>query len=87
MNCIEWNFKVPIQGVINFSWKDFCKTIDALGGVDIEITKEMLSTEVEEDGVTVDGIIPVLDDLNRLFGTNYHFKETPGIQHLNGTKV
>ena len=86
VNCIEWNFKVPIQGVINFSWKDFCKTIDALGGVDIEITKEMLSTEVEEDGVTVDGIIPVLDDLNRLFGTNYHFKETPGIQHLNGTK-
>lgn len=86
VNCIEWNFKMPIQGVINFSWEDFCKTIDALGGVDIEITKEMLSTEVEEDGVTVDGIIPVLDDLNRLFGTNYHFKETPGIQHLNGTK-
>lgn len=86
VNCIEWNFKMPIQGIINFSWEDFCKTIDALGGVDIEITKEMLSTEVEEDGVTVDGIIPVLDDLNRLFGTNYHFKETPGIQHLNGTK-
>lgn len=86
VNCIEWNFKMPIQGVINFSWEDFCKTIDALGGVDIEITKEMLITEVEEDGVTVDGIIPVLDDLNRLFGTNYHFKETPGIQHLNGTK-
>ncbi len=86
VNCIEWNFKVPIQGVINFSWEDFCKTIDALGGVDIEITKEMLITEVEKDGVTVDGIIPVLDDLNRLFGTNYHFKETPGIQHLNGTK-
>lgn len=86
VNCIEWNFKMPIQGIINFSWEDFCKTIDALGGVDIEITKEMLITEVEEDGVTVDGIIPVLDDLNRLFGTNYHFKETPGIQHLNGTK-
>lgn len=85
-NCIEWNFKMPIQGIINFSWEDFCKTIDALGGVDIEITKEMLITEVEKDGVTVDGIIPVLDDLNRLFGTNYHFKETPGIQHLNGTK-
>ena len=86
VNCIEWNFKMPIQGIINFSWEDFCKTIDALGGVDIEITKEMLITEVEEDGVTVDGIIPVLGDLNRLFGTNYHFKETPGIQHLNGTK-
>lgn len=86
VNCIEWNFKMPIQGIINFSWEDFCKTIDALGGVDIEITKEMLITEVEEDGVTVDGIIPVLDDLNRLFGSNYHFKETPGIQHLNGTK-
>lgn len=86
VNCIEWNFKMPIQGIINFSWEDFCKTIDALGGVDIEITKEMLITEVEKDGVTVDGIIPVLDDLNRLFGTNYHFKETPGIQHLNGTK-
>ena len=86
VNCIEWNFKMPIQGIINFSWEDFCKTIDALGGVDIEITKEMLITEVEEDGVTVDGIIPVLDDLNRLFETNYHFKETPGIQHLNGTK-
>ena len=24
VNCIEWNFKVPVQGVINFSWEDFC---------------------------------------------------------------
>lgn len=91
VNCIEWNFKMPIQGIINFSWEDFCKTIDALGGVDIEITKEMLITKFQTDESTGEviayGIIPVMDDLNRLFGTDDHFKETPGVQHLNGNKA
>lgn len=81
VNCIEYNFRMPIKGVINVSWIEFIKLIDALGGVDIEITEDMLITKIEEDRVY--GITPVLNNQNILYNKYDEF-EGSGLQHLNG---
>ena len=84
VNCIEYNFRIPIKGVVNISWQEFIKFIDAMGGIDIEITEEMLITKIDNNHAY--GITPVLDNQNSLYKTNDVFKSS-GIQHLNGNKA
>lgn len=84
VNCIEYNFRMPITGVINISWTEFIKAIDILGGIDIEITEEMLITQIDDDHAY--GIIPVLNNQNSLYNLTDQFDKA-GIQHLNGNKA
>lgn len=84
VDTVEHNFKMPIHGVINLSWSDFMKVIDYIGGVDAEITEQMLKTEYTDK--IVYGIIPVLENQNELFGLNDKFGEA-GVQHLNGNQA
>ena len=85
VDTIEYNYKMPITGVINISWAEFIKIIDALGGVDINITEDMLQNKVE-DGHAY-GLIPVLDSQNAIYSLNDSFDMSPGRQHLNGNKA
>lgn len=84
VNCIEYNFRMPITGVINISWTEFIKAIDILGGIDIEITEDMLITLIDEERAY--GIIPVLNNQNSLYNLTDQFDKA-GIQRLNGNKA
>lgn len=84
VNTLEYNFRVPITGVISISWEEFVNVIDECGGVDIEITDEMLISE--KDGEHICGINTVLEHQNTLYNKNDRFEET-GVQHLNGNKA
>lgn len=76
---------MPITGVINVSWSEFMKIIDALDGVDIDITENMLENKVE--GEHAYGLVPVLESQNAIYNLNDSFDMSPGKQHLNGNKA
>ncbi len=84
VNTIEYNFKMPINGIISVTWEDFIKIIDTLGGIDLEITEQMLITDYDEEHAY--GITPVILNQNALYDKDDIFSEA-GIQHLNGNQA
>lgn len=81
VNTVENSFRIPIDGVVSVSWTSFIKIIDALGGVKVKITDDML-TSSQTDG-HYNGINEVLKHQNALYGYNDRI-ETSGRQRLNG---
>ena len=81
VNTVEYMFRVPIDGIVCFTWSEFIRFIDEFGGVEIEITDDMLVSGVEGDHEI--GINAVLDDQNALYGYKDHIDHA-GNQLLNG---
>ncbi|MDO4864295.1 MAG: LCP family protein [Ruminococcus sp.] len=81
VNTVEYTFRIPIEGVISASWEEFITVVDSFGGVELDITEDMLISE-SEDGKPI-GIKPVLESQNRLYGYDDHI-EAAGLQKLNG---
>lgn len=46
--CVRNCFRVDIAGYIHFDFQSFCEVIDALGGVDIELTREEAAALTED---------------------------------------
>jgi len=81
VNTVEYMFKIPIDGVVCFTWSEFIELIDRFGGVEMEITEDMLVSGIEGDHAI--GINAVLDDQNALYGYKDHIDHA-GVQLLNG---
>lgn len=85
VNTIEYNFEMPVDGIISVTWEDFIVIIDALDGIDLEITEQMLLTYYDDEYAY--GITPVLLNQNALYNKNDSFISEAGIQHLNGNQA
>lgn len=81
VNTIEYNFEIPIEGIISVTWEDFITIIDTLGGINLEITEQMLITDFDEQYAY--GITPVIMNQNTLYNKSDSISEA-GFQHLNG---
>lgn len=71
---IETNFGVPIDYYIMVDFKGFAQIIDTLGGIDINVPKEIHDTKYPD---------PLPED-------PYHYKTVhfdPGPQHMNGARA
>ena len=73
------NFDLDIQEFATVNFESFPEIIDALGGIDIEITQEEIDTSIN--------INSHIQHLNVLNGTNSPYITTPGFQHLDGTQA
>lgn len=72
------NFNLDIQEFLTVNFESFPQIIDALGGLDIEITQEEIDASIN--------INSHIRHLNELNGTNSPYINTPGLQHLDGTQ-
>lgn len=88
---IEVNYKFPIHDVVCVGWGEVINVVDAMGGVDIYLSKDMLTDYVEmtEEGPLYYGIRSVLEDLNKEFGLNETIPERwkEGEHHLSGAQA
>ncbi len=71
---IEQNFGIPIDYYIMVDFQGFVKIVDALGGIDVNITRKLHDTQYPD---------PKPADPYRY--KTVHFD--PGFQHLNGTRA
>ena len=80
METIQHNFDIPVSRYILVNFEAFAGVVDAVGGVDIELT-------VEEIG----WVNAYLNEYNELtgheFGYNYLTQTEPGVIHLNGPQA
>lgn len=84
VNTVEYNFKIPVNGIVSVTWEDFITIVDVLDGIELEITDQMLITDYDEEHAY--GITPVILNQNALYNRNDRFSEA-GIQHLNGNQA
>ena len=73
------NFNLDIQEFATVNFESFPEIIDALGGIDIEITQEEIDASIN--------INSHIRHLNELNGTNSPYISMPGLQHLDGTQA
>lgn len=88
VNTIEYNFKIPIEGIISITLEEFISIIDSIDGINLNITEQMLIEEIQTiDGEEhTKGLNPILREQNALFDKNDSF-EKAGFQKLNGNKT
>lgn len=73
------NFDLDIQEFLTVNFESFPEIIDALGGIDLEITQEEINASIN--------INSHIQHLNSLNGTNSPYITTPGLQHVDGTQA
>lgn len=69
-------YDLDIKKYVKVTFDELIKSIDYLGGVEIEITNDELKF-----------INSYIDNINKLQNTNYSKIKSPGKQHLNGTQA
>lgn len=73
------NFNLDIQDFVTVDFESFPEIIDALGGIDINITQEEIDASIN--------INSHIGHLNTLNGTSSALITTPGLQHVDGTQA
>lgn len=80
METIEKNFDIPVNRYVLVNFEAFAGVVDAVGGVDIELTAEEIGW-----------VNAYLNEYNELtgheFGYNYLTETEPGVIHLNGPQA
>ena len=80
METIEHNFDIPVNRYVLVNFEAFAGVVDAVGGVDIELTMEEIGW-----------VNAYLNEYNELtgheFGYNYLTNTEPGVIHLNGPQA
>ena len=80
METIEHNFDIPVNRYVLVNFEAFAGVVDAVGGVDIELTMEEIGW-----------VNAYLNEYNELtgheFGYNYLTETEPGVIHLNGPQA
>lgn len=80
MKTVEQNLGVPVNRYMLVNFEAFANLVDAVGGVDLELT----SGELE----LVNGYLNEYNDLTgKEFGTDYLDTEAEGMTHLNGPQA
>jgi len=80
METIQHNFDIPVNRYVLVNFEAFAGVVDAVGGVDIELTAEEIGW-----------VNAYLNEYNELtgheFGYNYLTQTEPGVIHLNGPQA
>ena len=80
METIQHNFDIPVSRYVLVNFEAFAGVVDAVGGVDIELTTEEIGW-----------VNAYLNEYNELtgheFGYNYLTQTEPGVIHLNGPQA
>lgn len=76
---LNQNFNLDIEDFATVNFESFPKIIDALGGIDIEVTQEEIDAYIN--------INSHIEHLNILNQTNSPLITTPGLQHVDGTQA
>ena len=76
---LNQNFNLDIQDFITVDFESFPKIIDALGGIDLNITQDEIDAYIN--------INSHINHLNALNDTDVSYITTPGVQHVNGTQA
>lgn len=76
MSMLNTNFDLDITEFATVDFGVLAQVIDALGGIDIEVTDAEFSL-----------INPLIDEQNRVTGSDSPHLESSGYQHLNGTQA
>ncbi len=80
METIEHNFDIPVSRYVLVNFEAFAGVVDAVGGVDIELTAEEIGW--------VNAYLNEYNELTgREFGYNYLTQTEPGVIHLNGPQA